>query len=190
MAAEPGVVRLRALIDDDRARLLKWRNQPEIAAQMYTDHTITQAEHDVWFERACDDASDHLYRVVEAGPGPIGLISLTGIDVGTRTCTWGGYIGSLTWQGRGAGTAALWLSLGLAFGHLRLEQVRVEVLAHNGRAADMYSRFGFEERDDFHKVVVKSGQYCDVVGLALSRERWAATEPPLHRVLKQRGLIS
>lgn len=188
MTHEPRLISLRSLVLEDQARLLRWRNQPEIAAQMYSDHTITTSEHERWFQLATGDAPGRLYRVVEAGPDPIGLVSLTDIDLGT--CTWGGYIGDLDWHGRGAGTAALWLSLDEAFVRLQLDTVFVEVFASNRRAAEMYARFGFQEQDDFRKVVLKSGQYCDVAGLVLSRERWAATGPPVGRFLEQRGLIA
>ena len=180
-------IRLRALVAEDKARLLRWRNQPEIAAQMFTDHAITTAEHERWFERAMKESPHAVYRIVEAGQDPIGFVSLT--DIQGDTCTWAGYIGELEWQGRGAGTAAIWLSLELAFSQLHLEHVLLEVIATNRRAADVYARFGFEERKDFRKVVMKSGSYSEVNGLVLSRERWAATRPPVHHVLKQRGLI-
>lgn len=188
MTEQRALISLRSLVLEDQALLLRWRNQPEVAAQMYTDHTISTSEHERWFELATSDAPDRLYRVVEAGPDPIGLVSLTDIRLGT--CTWGGYIGDFDWHGRGAGTAALWLSLDEAFARLQLERVLVEVLTSNSRAAELYERFGFEEQDDFHKVVLKSGRYCDVAGLALSRERWAATGPAVQRFLRQRGLIS
>jgi UDP-4-amino-4,6-dideoxy-N-acetyl-beta-L-altrosamine N-acetyltransferase len=180
-------IRLRALVAEDRTRLLRWRNQPEIGAQMFTDHTITPAEHDRWFERAMRESPHAVYRVVEAGQDPIGFVSITDIEGGT--CTWGGYIGALDWQGRGAGTAAIWLSLELAFTKLERDQVLVEVLSSNRRAADVYARFGFEEREGFRKVVMKSGGYSEVNGLVLSRERWAASRPSVQDSLKQRGLI-
>ena len=38
-------VELRPLMPGDKDRLLVWRNSPEVAAYMYTDHRITAAEH-------------------------------------------------------------------------------------------------------------------------------------------------
>ena len=42
-------VALRALRPDDKDRLLAWRNSPEVAAYMYTDHQISPEEHARWF---------------------------------------------------------------------------------------------------------------------------------------------
>jgi RimJ/RimL family protein N-acetyltransferase len=41
---------LRDVTEGDRQRLLDWRNSPEVAAFMYSDHRIGQAEHDRWFD--------------------------------------------------------------------------------------------------------------------------------------------
>ena len=54
MSGTPIVV-LRTLETADRGRLLVWRNQPEIARWMYSDHPIAPEEHARWFEGALAD---------------------------------------------------------------------------------------------------------------------------------------
>ena len=45
-------VQMRPLADGDRDRLLAWRNQPEVARWMYSDHVISPDEHARWFAAA------------------------------------------------------------------------------------------------------------------------------------------
>jgi UDP-4-amino-4,6-dideoxy-N-acetyl-beta-L-altrosamine N-acetyltransferase len=49
---------LRPVTEEDAPTLLRWRNQPEVARQMFTDHTIGPEEHAAWLARALarDDA--------------------------------------------------------------------------------------------------------------------------------------
>ena len=47
-------VALRPLAAGDGARLLAWRNLPEIARWMYSDHVIGAEEHDRWLVGALD----------------------------------------------------------------------------------------------------------------------------------------
>ena len=49
------LVTLRRLRPDDRDRLLAWRNAPEVAAYMYSDHEITAEEHARWFAGIAGD---------------------------------------------------------------------------------------------------------------------------------------
>ena len=42
-------VELRRLEDEDRTRILAWRNSPDVRAYMYTDHVIAPEEHAAWF---------------------------------------------------------------------------------------------------------------------------------------------
>jgi len=48
-------VSLRDLTEADRERLHTWRNSPDVAAYMYTDHKISRAEHDRWFDGLAGD---------------------------------------------------------------------------------------------------------------------------------------
>ena len=56
-------VSFRKVVEEDRARLLAWRNAPAVAPYMYADHLITHAEHDRWFDGVSDQvAGIHIGR--------------------------------------------------------------------------------------------------------------------------------
>ena len=50
----PDIV-LRAVEAADKDQLRVWRNLPEISAWMYSDHAISEAEHERWFNAAMAD---------------------------------------------------------------------------------------------------------------------------------------
>lgn len=159
-------VALRPLDDDDRQRLLAWRNAPEVAEFMFGDHVIEQAEHDRWFAAARRD-DGHRHRIVVAGGEPVGLVALTRIHPAWRSAEWGGYIADPAGRGRGIGRRAIELSLQLAFGELGLHRVWVEAFADNDRAIALYESVGFRREARFRDKVWKAGAPRDVVGLAI-----------------------
>jgi UDP-4-amino-4,6-dideoxy-N-acetyl-beta-L-altrosamine N-acetyltransferase len=95
-------VRLRQVEHEDSERLLAWRNSPEVAAYMYTDHRISQAEHDRWFAAALT-LDDRRYWIIEMDGEPVGLANLARIDPIIRRCDWAYYLGEASTRGRGVG---------------------------------------------------------------------------------------
>ena len=43
--------RLRLMRSGDLARVLNWRNHPDVRRFMYTSHEISPEEHEQWFAR-------------------------------------------------------------------------------------------------------------------------------------------
>ena len=170
------MTRLRALTTGDRNVLLAWRNHPEVARWMYTDHLIHQDEHDVWFESVALDQTHHRYRMLDDDGVACALVSLTAIDRHRRSCTWGGYVAP-GMTGRGYGTAALELSLELAFAELVLNRVWIEALADNDRAIRLYENVGFQIEGHFRQLVWRDGRPRDVVGLSILRSDWPEDPP-------------
>ena len=72
-------VTLRDLTEDDREQMHLWRNSPEVSAYMYTDHPISRAEHDRWFDGLAGDPR-RLYWVIEVYGVPAGVANLADID--------------------------------------------------------------------------------------------------------------
>lgn len=184
-----GPISLRPLLPDDRAKILVWRNLPEVAANMYSDHLIAAEEHDAWFDRARRDGA-HLYRVVEATDvGAIGLVSFTSLDNPSGSCVWGGYLADTTSRGKGIGKVALWLCLEMAFSELARQKVCVEAFADNSVAIGLYETLGFRREAFFRQHVLKDRRRRDVVGLGLLAQEWTLLEPGVRSGLESKGLL-
>jgi hypothetical protein len=110
-------VALRDLSHFDRDRLRAWRNHPDIRARMYTDHEISEAEHNAWFARRLAD-NPKLHWILTVDGQPIGLVALTNVEHGRGSLAH--YIGEADYRGKGFGAAGEYLVLEKAFTDLAL----------------------------------------------------------------------
>jgi UDP-4-amino-4,6-dideoxy-N-acetyl-beta-L-altrosamine N-acetyltransferase len=179
-------VRLRPLMAADSPRLLAWRNSPEVAAHMYGDHVIGQAEHDRWFEAALG-AADRRYWVVVADAAPVGVANLARIDPAARRCEWAYYLGEPATRGKGIGAQVEYMVLRHVFETAGLNKLWCEVLAQNAAVVKLHERFGFVREALFRDHVFKAGRFHDVVGLGLLACDWAAARPTAEARLRAAG---
>ncbi len=177
---------LRDLREDDRQRLLAWRNSPEVAAYMYSDHEISQAEHDRWFDGLAGDGRRR-YWVIEVNGEPVGLANLADIDHTHRRCVWAYYLASPSVRGMGVGSYVEFQIIEHVFGTLGLDRLWCEVLASNEAVWKLHMLHGFEREALFRRHVVKNGERVDVIGLGLLAEDWAARRDEMADRLRARG---
>lgn len=180
-------LRLRRVAPDDSARLLAWRNSPQVAAYMYGDHVISQPEHDRWF-RAAMDAQDRRYWIIEADGEPVGLANLVKIDRLSRRCEWAYYLGEASTRGQGLGAQIEYLVLRHVFETLGLNKLWCEVLAGNEAVWKLHESFGFVREALLRDHVFKAGRLQDVVGLGMLKRDWDAARPAIEARLRARGI--
>ena len=166
-------VHLRRLAAGDGARVLAWRNSPDVARYMYSDHPIGEAEHAAWLQAALTRADRRIW-IVELNGAPVGLASLTRIDRDRGCCDLALYLADPAVRGRGIGPAIDHLLLDHAFEHLGLRKVWCEVLADNVAGQRVHERCGFTREALLREHVTKAGVARDVVGLGLLRREWPA----------------
>jgi UDP-4-amino-4,6-dideoxy-N-acetyl-beta-L-altrosamine N-acetyltransferase len=179
-------VRLRLVEPSDSARLLAWRNSPEVAAYMYADHQIPQAEHDRWFAAALA-AEDRRYWIIEADGEPVGLANLLKIDRAASRCEWAYYLGEPSTRGKGLGARIEYLVLRYVFETRRLNKLWCEVLLENEAVWKMHQSFGFVREALLREHVCKHGRFHDVVGLGMLHSVWQAAKPANEARLRAKG---
>jgi len=179
-------VSLRAVREDDRPRLLAWRNDPAVSAYMYGDHVIGQDEHDRWFDGMA--GSDRAaYWVIEVDGAPVGLANLADIDRKNRRCAWAYYLASPSVRGLGVGSYVEFWMIEHVFGGLGLEKLWCEVLLSNEAVWKLHMTYGFQREALFRHHVIKGGVPLDVVGLGLLSDEWPALRPALAERLRAKG---
>jgi len=181
-------VELRPLRSDDRDRLLIWRNSPEVARYMFTDHQISAAEHDHWFTGIEGDAR-RAYWIVNVDGAPAGLTNLYDIDRGSSCCAWAWYLAEPSVRGKGVGGCVGYLVIEKAFDEFGLGELSCEVLASNHRARRLYQKFGFREEAPPRRRVLKNGALEEVLELGLRAQTWAAVRPQIHQGLRAAGFL-
>lgn len=177
---------LRPLETTDKDRLRAWRNLPEIAAWMYSDHEISEAEHHRWFHAALADPT-RAYWIIELDGLPVGLANLYDIAPAHRRCAWAYYLADGSTRGRGVGAFVEFKVIEHVFAERGLNKLCCEVLIDNAPVWKLHESFGFKREALFRAHVWKNGAPTDVVGLGLLAEDWAAQRPESLRRLREKG---
>ena len=183
MAAD---VRLRPLNDEDSPRLLAWRNSPEVAAYMYTDHLISPDEHARWFAGIAGDARRD-YRVIEVDGVPVGLANFYDIDPRQGRAAGAYYLADPAVRGKGVGALVEFLMIERAFGELALHKLWCEVLVSNEAVISLHKKFGFVEEARLRDHALKGGERVDVIGLGILAHEWAAHREAMAQRLRRMG---
>jgi UDP-4-amino-4,6-dideoxy-N-acetyl-beta-L-altrosamine N-acetyltransferase len=173
MIETTGVVALRELQLADATRILEWRNLPEVATYMYTDHWISEAEHARWFAGAMTDDTKQ-YWIIELDRTPVGLANLYDISTLHKRCYWAFYLADDRVRGKGVGSFTERFVMRHVFETMRLEKLCCEVLATNEAVVKMHQRYGFAIDGVLRQHVIKAGKRIDVVTMSLLRETWAS----------------
>jgi UDP-4-amino-4,6-dideoxy-N-acetyl-beta-L-altrosamine N-acetyltransferase len=181
-----GEVTLRPLQDGDKDRLYDWRNRPEVAAYMYTDHQISPEEHARWFAGIAGDAR-RAYWIIELDGQPVGPANFYDIDRGQGRASWAYYLADPSVRGKGVGGYVEFLMIEQAFGEMGLRKLWCEVLVSNEAVWKLHQKFGFKEEALYRAHVVKGGEPQDVMGLGLLAEEWPAVRPAMAARLARLG---
>ena len=179
-------LRLRLLTGEDSARVLAWRNSPQVSAYMYSDHRIGQDEHDRWLAGALD-LPDRRYWIIETGGAPVGLANLARIDTAAQRCEWAYYLGEASTRGQGLGARIEYIVLRHVFETRGLNKLWCEVLLENEGVWKLHESFGFVREALYREHVFKAGRFQDVVGLGMLRSDWEAARPAIEARLRDKG---
>ena len=180
-------VALHPLRDVDGARVLAWRNSPAVAAYMYSDHIITEAEHARWLAAALN-MQDRQAWIVTLDSAPVGLATLARIDQANHKCDWAYYLADPAVRGRGVGAQVEFTVIDHVFGALGLNKLWCEVLAENEAVWRLHEGFGFEREALFRQHVCKGGRLLHVIGLGLLADGWAAARAGCVQRLEAKGV--
>ena len=175
MSNTADTVRFRQLGLDDKSRVLEWRNRPDVAVQMYTDHVIGEAEHERWFAAAMDDETRR-YWIIELEGEPVGVADLYDISIAHKRAYLALYLADDRVRGRGVGSATDRFLMRHTFVDLGLEKLCAEVLSTNTPGIRVHQRHGFHVDGVLRGHVLKAGRRIDVVTMSLLRDEWAASE--------------
>lgn len=177
---------LRPVRDDDKDRILAWRNSPDVRAYMYTDHLISPEEHARWFAGVAGD-DRRRYWIIESAGQPVGLANLYDIDRASGRCAWAYYLADPSVRGLGLGSFVEFWMLQQVFDTLGLRKLWCEVLASNEPVWRLHETFGFRQEARFRAHVIKNGAPEDVVGLGILADEWRERRPALVERLRAKG---
>lgn len=169
---------LRRATEEDRDRVLVWRNHPEVRQASFTRHVITSDEHSRWWDLVCTDSSRIVLIYEHAARQPCGVVIFSGLapDAAPSTLTWSYYLDVEGLDERGE-TLPAWLgiereSLEYAFRTLEAGRVVGHVLEQNTPVRRLHRRHGIRERGTDTRSV--DGQPVPFVEIEITADEWVA----------------
>ena len=181
------IVALERIVRADRASLRTWRNDPAVSKWMYTNHEISEAEHNSWFDNMLTDGSKMFWKIV-VDDVAVGAVFLTGIAPDADACDWGMYLADVDVRGKGVAQAACALSFHYAFIELGVSAVRCEAVAHNETAIGLYESVGYVRTGLKEGAVLRGNEMLSVVTLELARDAWNSHEEYVLQRLSEKGV--
>ncbi len=171
---------LRPVSDQDRDRLLTWRNSTRVRRHMFTTAVIRADEHRRWFSRVMRESRDR-HLVLQVDGSPIGFVSFSPVSTEDGATHWGIYIGEPD-APPGSGTALGQLALDYAFGSLGATTVVSEVMSDNQPAIRLYERLGFRSCGERRMLRDHGGAEETVIEFRISAPEWKSRDAsgPIH----------
>jgi len=169
---------LRPIGASDADGLWESVTDPEGRRLTGTTRQFTRPEVDAWCaEAGAADGRIDLAVTANGSDEYLGEIVLDGIDdvvrsAGLSLAMRPGY------RGRGYGTEAIQLMLGLAFDGLGLHRVELDVLSINTRATSLYENLGFRVEGRKRDAYRDGDGFCDGIVMALLEDEFRAGQIP------------
>lgn len=166
--------RLRELEKSDIPIINKWRNDPELIANLGAPFRyINNSVDEKWFDFYMNNRNSQVRcTIVGANDEVIGLVSLVNIDYMRQSGVFHIMIGDLDNQGRGAGTFAVKEMLNHAFNNLNLHRIELNVLTDNLQAIHLYEKVGFVKEGRKRQCNFKQGKFVDMYEYAILKEEF------------------
>jgi UDP-4-amino-4,6-dideoxy-N-acetyl-beta-L-altrosamine N-acetyltransferase len=155
----------------DLERIAKWRMLPEVTKYMPTDPVIDLKKQPQWLKWVKE--SDNLKKwIIEVDKTPIGVISLSDIDMEKKSCSWGYYIGN-----KALSSLKLVFSLEMSlydyvFDSLGLKELHNEVFTINKGVVQIHLACGSWIEKVTENEVEKNGKFFNVSHMSITKDKW------------------
>lgn len=160
---------LRKMKESDLRLVRDWRNAPEVNRYMFSQHEITQKEHQNWFDISQNNPMLHL-NVYEENGVIKGFLQLQNKVPEANVYEWGFYISPDAPRGTGANMTKL--ALKKVFEDMRGKKLFAKVLAFNERSKSLHEKLGFAQEGVLREQHYLNGKYYDVYCFGMLKPQW------------------
>ena len=172
-------VRLRKLERTDLPLLHRWMNDRDVMAwaRFSPDHMVSLSalEKDYEKELTGEDRERTTFFIEERATGrPIGWCTARTWDRKHVSANLGIGLGEKDFWGKGYGTEAVSLLLGIVFDQQGWHRAELYTLAENERAIRSAEKAGFRRCGQEHESAFYDGAYHDIIEMELLRSEWDA----------------
>ncbi len=149
------------LTSEDLEIVRNWRNNENIRKWFYTDHMISNDEHQKFIEKLKNDNHNY-YWLVKQNNDYLGVVSLNKFDSKNKNSYLGIYANPDNPQ-KGIGSVLGNFLLHIAFNIANLHTLKLEVLENNLKAINFYKKLGFIEEGIIREIIYKSDKWVNVI---------------------------
>lgn len=165
-------LKLKKIKHDNLEKIMNWRMDPQVTKYMYTDPKLTLKNQFEWYERIQNSPKEKYWMIV-IDDTPIGVLSLTDIDVKNRRCSWAYYIGDTSFRGRGIAKTLECNIYDYVFETLKLNKLCCEVFTFNDKVISLHEKFGSEVEGTLKQHIYKNGEFYDIVRMGITENKWS-----------------
>jgi UDP-4-amino-4,6-dideoxy-N-acetyl-beta-L-altrosamine N-acetyltransferase len=156
------------------------RNEVSVRSKMFTDHIISEGEHDSWLASLESDGSRCVW-VIMLRAKPVGLVTLSNINRVHFTADWAFYLTS-NQQGSGLGAIIEFILLEHVFSQEHLQKLNCEVLETNPGVIRMHAKFGFQLEGIRRKSIQRGDDRFDVHLLGITADEWLGKRDTMYEL--------
>jgi len=166
---EGSLVRLRAVEEDDLARINEGIWDPDVTEHMSIAWPEAVAQTRQFWERIRASDSNLLLAIETMAGEFVGSVGLHGIDPRSRQAELGIWIARAHWD-NGYGTDAVRVASRFGFREMNLQRLYLHVFDTNPRGIRAYEKVGFKEEGRLRRGQFMGGRYVDVILMGLLAE--------------------
>lgn len=170
-------VYLRPLGEGDTSDVIRWRSDPDVMRQLFSERAPTREEHSLWLARLPERTDRQEFVIVLRDPDrAVGTVGLSRIDHTAGSAEYGILVGESGWREKGIAREASTLILSYAFGELGLRVVELRLFADNRPARHLYAALGFSEVPELSDRREKGSEVRATIAMVLSAGDWQLHE--------------
>ena len=166
---------LRPLSLSDTDNIVKWRNDPAVKKNLYSQAELRPEQHISYFENNVKTGKCAQFIIVVDEDGEkkdIGTIFIKNIDTANHNGEYGVFIGEETGRGKGYAKSATVEILKHGFEVLKLHRIYLTVMADNIPAIKVYEESGFIREGIMRDEYYRYDGYVDIVMMSILEEDW------------------
>ncbi len=166
------MVFLRSVKKEDSMILFEWINKRSLIILNSHFHSISESEHENWFNKITPRRNDLVFFMIEAREERkvIGSCQLFNIHPVFRNAELQIRIGDEKFHGQGFGSEAVRQLVEFGFKDLNLHRIYLNVFSDNHRAIRAYEKCGFIKEGLLRKAAFISGNWVDVAVMGILRD--------------------
>lgn len=181
MSIEGKKIYLRAMEPEDMEMYREMVNDEEVSRMVVGwSFPVSKYEQMNWYERSVGDANKRFTICIKEDNSPVGMVTLTDIDLVNRSAFHGIKLHSSCPKGMGIGTDSVMTLMEYAFNQLNLNRLNGEWLLYNTASKKLYEKCGWTEEGIKRQAIYRNGEYHDLAITGIMKEQYLRKKEELN----------